>query len=292
MSESPCTHCNASLVESVICWDCAKTLRRLLVDLPWWLRRLAETAYGEAKTAPRGAVKSATCDTPGLPLNSRASDLRTTAYRVLEPVRAALLPIETEGLYPEGVAVALAAAISDLMAYEWAGEFITELQELRDEAETVVDLPVDRILAGMCPNDIEDVGRCGAAVYCVEGDEAAICGDCGGLAIVEELRSEGLRQIHNDLRSAADMFRISKWLRRDVPRATFYRLLKKAGAHATRLVDHCELYRWADVEPLIDERDALMAARRAVAKFARDWDEAHEFNALLQPVLTDQHAYC
>ncbi|WNM74156.1 DNA binding protein [Mycobacterium Phage Nergal] len=263
---TPCEYCQAPTA-LVICWNCAKLLRRQLVELPWYLDRLHESAYGEAKTAPRGAVKAATSDTPGLPLNARAAEL-------LRVCRASLtvwwLDVLAGGGAPvpagEDCARPLANAVGPLMSYAKAGEMLAELIDLRAEAEEVIDLPPDRVLAGLCPAVFRDGPRegerCAVAVYADPGDEAVLCPACGALVVVEELRAEGLAHIYNELRSAADMFRISKWLRRKVSRATFYRIMAHIEA-AELTAEGSPLYRWADVEAVLDERERQAAERAA-----------------------------
>lgn len=246
MSEARCQNCEAP-TESTICWACVRLLRRQLAELPWYLARLRESAYGQAKLAARGAVKAVTCDTPGLPLNSRASELLVTATLWLGDHARNLLPASFDGARAELYAAGLSQLTGVLMMYPFAGSMVEAVADLLAKCERLVDLPPERALAGLCPN-------CAAAVYVDRdaGRATAECAACGLQWPIAELRGRGVEEIGNELRSAADMYRVSKFAGYEVPRATFYRIV--ARLEPCERTDAGLRYRWADVEPVLSRR--------------------------------------
>jgi hypothetical protein len=256
-----CDNCQAE-TEAPICWPCAKLLRRQLVELPWYLSRLAESAYGGAKLSRRGPKVSRGESLPGLPLNGLAADLLRETAGKLHGWHGgeSIMP-------PAMVALMLAREPGALQARDDAAEMLRELVRLRGEAEAVVDLPPDSMFVGPC-------GSCGAGLYAEAGAAVVDCDGCRLRWDVEQLRGYATELAYSTTGTAADMWRIAKWLGRKVSRATFYRLVAQLDCSASVGNDGTSLYRWADVQAALDERDRVRAAKRRERDLLTEQQEA------------------
>lgn len=257
-----CRNCNARS-ELVICWNCAKMIRRQLVELPWYLARLNESAYGLAKLGKAKAPVSQGERIPGPAYNDRAGNLLVECRGKLTQWWLQTL---ADGATPvpagDDCAQALAKDVGALMAYPYAADALRWLLAWRANAERAIDLPPDMKYAGPCRSMALDTGeRCGTPLYVEVGECVAACPVCGIPFLVDDLQEAALERVRRQLRCATDMWRFTKWLGRPVPRSSFYRLL---GSVPARLDDDgAKLYRWRDVEAALDDWERQRAERRA-----------------------------
>ncbi|ASR86351.1 hypothetical protein SEA_AMOHNITION_71 [Mycobacterium phage Amohnition] len=279
-----CLHCSAP-VQSFLCWNCGKMLRRVLADVPWLLRRLAESAYGEAKVARKGGPRVSTGERlPSLPLNSRAADLIRDAARLVrwsEQVAGADCEGPTTPDACEGAARYLGSEVGRMMQHPYSPDALRWSLQWREDATKAVDLPPDTTYAGPCQAPrTEDVteggvvvrtllvgGTCGAALYVDAEALVADCFRCGTSWRVEDLQREALARVDDRPRTAADMWRLFKFLGREVPRSSFYQLMTTVEAHDVS--GEYPTYTYTAVARALDDRDAAEAKRRAEGKAKR-----------------------
>ncbi|AHZ95628.1 hypothetical protein PBI_OKIROE_67 [Mycobacterium phage OkiRoe] len=268
-----CGHCGQP-AGLVICWDCAKMLRKYLAEVPWYTRRLRESAYGEAKTARAGLRVSTGEKLPGPKLNERAAGLlRDANIRLGEMVRQI---IADEKWDAANAAMALQSDIGKVMSYPYAADAIAWAMQWRQDAERAIDLPPDLKYAGPCQSmrfdDVIDggvvvrsvpAGRCEAALYVDAREQTAVCPRCGTLWTVEMLQRKALARVDESPKSAADMWRLLKLCGRDVPRSSFYRLMQRVEAHSVS--GGTPLYTYSSVVAALDAQERA-AANRAAAK--------------------------
>lgn len=69
MSTNTCQHCSAPSSDAFLCPRCAKTLRGLLADLPWWIDRLAEAAVGDVQMSDPNPGSSHSVYVTSYPVN-------------------------------------------------------------------------------------------------------------------------------------------------------------------------------------------------------------------------------
>ncbi|AIM50403.1 hypothetical protein PBI_OMNICRON_70 [Mycobacterium phage Omnicron] len=280
MADGTCGHCGHAGMPAglAICWDCAKLLRKYLAEVPWYVARLRETAYGEAKTGRPGLRVSTGEKLPSPKLNERAAGLlRDANIRLGEMVRQV---IADEKWDASNSARALQSEIGRLMVYPYAADAITWAIGWRQDAERVIDLPPDLKYAGPCqamrydeyreangePVRQGQRSRCNAALYVDERDQTATCPRCGTLWTVEMLQRKALTRVDESPKSAADMWRLLKLCGRDVPRSSFYRLMQRVEAHS--VVDGTPMYTYSSVVAALDEQEraALSRGNRKRAK--------------------------
>ncbi|ASR85957.1 hypothetical protein SEA_PEANAM_75 [Mycobacterium phage Peanam] len=280
-----CLHCGAP-VQPFLCWSCVRMLHRQLAEVPWLLRRLQESAYGEAKVAKRGLRVSAGERLPSLPLNTRAADLLRDAARLVrwsEQVAGA----DSQGVATpdacEGAARYLSSVPGRVMMHPYAPDALKWVLQWRSDAERVIDLPPDTQYAGPCQewrtekivdaNTGEVVrevrtGRCGTPLYVDAEAPTVTCHRCGTVWAVEVLQRQALARVDEaQPRTAAEMWRLLKLVGRDVPRSSFYKLMVGVEAHGYR--DGLPVYTWGAVTAALDARDAAEAERRAAGKAKR-----------------------
>ncbi|ASR85274.1 hypothetical protein I5H06_gp30 [Mycobacterium phage SirPhilip] len=279
-----CLHCSAP-VQSFLCWSCVKMLRRVLADVPWLLRRLHESAYGEAKVAKRSGLRVSTGEVlPSLPLNSRAADVLRDAARLVrwsEQVAGATSQALADPAACEGAARYLAAEPGRMQQHPYAPDALRWALQWRQDAEKAVDLPPELTYAGPCQaKRTEDVieggvvirtvlvGTCGAGLYVDAEALVAECYRCGASWRVEDLQREALARVDDSPKTAADMWRLFKMLGRDVPRSTFYRMMTEVEAHDYD-ADGYPVYLHSAVAAALDARDEAAAARKAAGKAKR-----------------------
>ncbi|UTN93270.1 MerR-like helix-turn-helix DNA binding domain protein [Mycobacterium Phage Sunflower1121] len=279
-----CLHCSAPS-QPFLCWTCTKLLHRVLSEVPWFLRRLHESAYGEAKVAKAGLRVSTGERLPSLPLNARAADMMRDAARLvawaeqvvgLDPAHSA------QSDAPEHAARCLAAEPGAMQRHPWAPDALRWVLQWRADAETVIDLPPDQAYAGPCQaeraeqivDQAGDVVRevssgvpCGTPLYVDAVALDVTCYRCGAYWRVEDLQRKALAQVDDTPRTAADMFRVFKMLGRDVPRSTFYRLMTEVEAVGYR--DGFPVYTHSSVAAALDARDRAAAERAAAGKAKR-----------------------
>ncbi|ASR85575.1 hypothetical protein I5G80_gp069 [Mycobacterium phage Krueger] len=279
-----CLHCTAPTQE-FLCWTCVRLLRNTLVEVPWLVRRLHESAYGEAKVAKAGLRVSTGERLPSLPLNARAADmLRDTArlVRWSEQIAGATSEAPWAPDVAEGAARYLASEPSAMQRHPWAPDALRWLSQWRQDAERVIDLPPDQAYAGPCQawrvervenhrgevvREVRTDERCGTPLYVDAVALVAECYRCGTEWRVEALQREALDRVDDTPRTAADMFRVFKMLGRDVPRSTFYRLMTEVEAVGYR--DGFPVYAYSAVAEALDDRERVAAERAAAGKAKR-----------------------
>ncbi|QQV92702.1 peptidase [Mycobacterium phage Psycho] len=267
MVAGTCGHCGAETT-LVICWDCAKMLRAYFAEVPWYTRRLRETAYGEAKTGRAGLRVSTGERLPSPKLNERAAGLlRDANIRLGEMVRQV---IADEKWDAANAAMALQSDIGKVMSYPYAADAIAWAMEWRSDAERVIDLPPDLKYAGPCQSMVpaDDAHgepmftqACGAALYVDAREQTAACPRCGTLWTVEMLQRKALARVDESPKSAADMWRLLKLCGRDVPRSSFYRMLQRVEAHS--VVNNAPLYTYSTVVAALDAQERAALSRKA-----------------------------
>lgn len=260
-------------------------LGRRFNEVPWLLRRLHESAYGEAKVARQGGprVSQGEC-LPSLPLNSRAADLLRDVARLGEMAeqvagyRLAFLDTPTAA---EQSARYLATVPGRLMNYPYAADALGWALQWVDDATTAIDLPPDLQYAGPCQAKLTEdvtvnghvhrtmiVGTCRTPLYVDAESLTAECYRCGASWRVEDLQREALQRVDDAPRTAADMWRLLKAVGRDVPRSTFYKLIAGVEAHGYDR-DGFPTYVYSSVAAALDLRDELAAERAAAGKAKR-----------------------
>ncbi|AFN37764.1 peptidase [Mycobacterium phage MacnCheese] len=283
---SECRNCKGA-ASMVLCWTCGKVLRAGLVELPWYLARLAESAYGEAKTGRESAKVSTGEKLPSLPLNERASKLLLEARGLLTRWYLDLLALPGVPV-PSGddCARKLAGEIGVLLRAENAVEMLAEVRRLRAACEVAIDLPPDLQYVGLCASiNFSETGaevECASRLYCRQGDAEVECRRCRMRWDVAELQAWMLSRVDETLRSQAEMWRLLKWIGRDVPRSSFYRLVAtEVPCRAYRLADGklvddpapsavaTPVYAYSDVVAALDARDAAEAERLAAGRRKR-----------------------
>lgn len=293
--EGKCRHCSAEAL-TPLCWQCTRMLRRQLVEVPWLLRRLQESAYGEAKVARKGGPRVSTGERlPSLPLNMRAADMLRDAARLVSWVEQ-VAGVDQGGAHDpvrvESAARWLASEPGAMMTHPWAPEALGWVLQWRDDAERVVDLPPDTQYAGPCqgwldiPADesnectcamteaslhgcaahgVTRRERCGTPLY-VDAEALAVeCHRCGASWCVEDLQRQALARVdETQPRTAADMWRLFKLVGREVSRSTFYKLMTTVEAHGYA-ADGSPVYLYGKVVEALDAADRRAAERRAAA---------------------------
>ncbi|ASR87246.1 hypothetical protein SEA_LASTHOPE_79 [Mycobacterium phage LastHope] len=277
--EGKCRHCGAEAL-TPLCWSCTRMLRRQLVEVPWLLRRLHESAYGEAKVARKGGPRVSTGERlPSLPLNTRAADMLRDSARLVswwEQVRG----VDQGGVHDatrvESAARWLAGEPGAMMSHPWAPEALGWVLAWREGAERVIDLPPDTQYAGPCQNVVQppsmsDAGtplpprECGTPLY-VDAEAVVVeCYRCAAVWDVSTLQRQALARIDEaQPRTAADMWRLLKFAGRDVKRSTFYKLMTTVEAHGYD-ADGSPVYMYRKVVDALDAADRQAAERRAAA---------------------------
>ncbi|UQT01812.1 hypothetical protein SEA_POKERUS_74 [Mycobacterium phage Pokerus] len=275
-----CLHCSAP-AQTFLCWSCVGMLRRQLVEVPWLLRRLQESAYGEAKVARKGGPRVSTGERlPSLPLNTRAADMLRDAARLVswwEQVSGVDQGGPHDAARVESAARWLAGEPGAMMAHPWAPDALGWVLQWRQGAERVIDLPPDTQYAGPCQNVVHPSGmsdggivqpprECGTPLYVDAEALVAECYRCGCSWRVEDLQRQALGRVDEaEPRTQADMWRLLKLIGRDVPRSTFYRLMVDVEACGYN-ADGAPVYTYTAVVAALDARDAAAAARRAAGK--------------------------
>ncbi|QFP94857.1 hypothetical protein SEA_MARSHAWN_71 [Mycobacterium phage Marshawn] len=281
-----CLHCSREADSFLfVCWNCAKTLSRQLNEVPWLLRRLHESAYGEANVARKGGprVSQGEC-LPSLPLNGRAADLLRDADRLAsmaEQLAGYRLPFLGTPTAAEQAARYLATLPGQVMFYPYAADALRWVLQWVADATTAIDLPPDLQYAGPCQTPrTEDVieggvvirtllvGQCGAPLYVDTRLADVECWRCGTSWRVDDLQRQALARVDDRPRTAADMWRLFKFLGRDVPRSTFYRMMTAVEAHGYDPAG-LPVYTHSSVVAALDARDAAEAARLAAGKAKR-----------------------
>ncbi|ALF01439.1 hypothetical protein SEA_LILPHARAOH_61 [Mycobacterium phage LilPharaoh] len=272
-----CLHCGVP-VQQFLCWSCVRLLRRQLVEVPWLLARLHESAYGEAKVAKRGLRVSTGERLPSLPLNSRAADLLRDAARLVswwEQVGGVEVrgPRDVERV--EHAARKLAAEPGAMMSHPWAPDALRWVLNWRDAAERVIDLPPDVQYAGPCQEwrteEVVDprtggarvvrVSRCGTPLY-VEAEAVSVsCPRCGTVWGVDALQRQALARVDDVPRTQAELFRLLKLVGREVPRSTFYKLMTRVEAHGYN-AEGLPVYTYSSVVAALDAAAAAAEQRR------------------------------
>ncbi|ASR85671.1 hypothetical protein SEA_AMGINE_71 [Mycobacterium phage Amgine] len=277
--QGKCLHCSAP-VQAFLCWSCVKMLCRALVEVPWLLRRLAESAYGEAKVARKGGPRVSTGERlPSLPLNARAADLSRDAARLgawAEQVAGWRPSYLDEPEAAEYAARYLSSVPGRMMMHPYAPDALRWTLDWRESATKAIDLPPDTTYAGPCQAMVwakDDRGEplfeqlCGASLYVDAEALVADCFRCGASWRVEDLQREALARVDDRPRTAAEMWRLFKFLGRDVPRSSFYHLMTRVPAHDTS--GEYPTYTYSAVAAALDERDRAEAERRAAGKAKR-----------------------
>ncbi|ATS92820.1 hypothetical protein SEA_SULLEY_72 [Mycobacterium phage Sulley] len=274
-----CLHCSAP-AQTFLCWSCVGMLRRQLVEVPWLLRRLQESAYGEAKVARKGGPRVSTGERlPSLPLNTRAADMLRDAARLVS-WREQVSGVDQGGPHDaarvESAARWLSAEPGAMMAHPWAPDALGWVLQWRQDAERVIDLPPDTQYAGPCQNVVQppsasDAGtplpprECGTPLYVDAEALVAECYRCGCSWRVEDLQRQALDRIDEAApRTAADMWRLLKFAGRDVKRSTFYKLMTTVEAHSYD-ADGSPVYMYRKVVDALDAADRKVAERQAAA---------------------------
>lgn len=286
-----CANCKAE-TDLVVCWPCGKQIRRQLAgegdDTPplwWYIDRLNESAYGEAKLARMRAKVSGQGETPGLPLNTRAAKLLHDMTEKLHDWSIGVLGASAVAAYagPSVAAQSLAGDMGKLMNYALAAQMLRDLQRMRTDAERIIDLPPDLQYVGTCPTVHEQGQRageiCGVGLYVERGETVAKCPRCKMPSVVEDLQRVALDRVDDEPKTAADMWRLLKWLGRDVPRSSFYRLVGRVPARMflqpdgrRNMRDEPEstpLYAYSDVVAMLDANDAERDAQREAGRRKR-----------------------
>ncbi|QFG09458.1 hypothetical protein I5H08_gp029 [Mycobacterium phage Yuna] len=277
-----CLHCGAP-VQPFLCWSCVRMLRRVLVEVPWLLRRLHESAYGEAKVARKGGPRVSTGERlPSLPLNSRAADLLRDAARLVrwsEQIAGA----DTEGPATpdacEGAARYLSSEPGRMQQHPFSPDALRWVLQWRDDATSAVDLPPDLTYAGPCQairiaevvaGQVVVDKLCGAGLYVDSEALVAECYRCGTSWRVEELQREALAKVDDVPRTAADMWRLVKLMGREVPRSSFYALMTKVEAHGYD-ADGFPVYTYTAVRDALDEKERADAEAKRRRELRKAW---------------------
>ena len=186
MTDHPCRACDAPAPDTVLCWDCAKRLHRLLHDLADDIVELTTQITRQTRTGSGSASRSAVIPLPFDPV----------ASRVLDDVRTVLVgwtkvACEVEGDWP---ADTLAGMLRRLRRTRWASreaadELLDELAWTHRQVLDAIDTPPARRYLGPCGSvRIADDGTshtCAGDVVVV-GNRTPRCRDCRATHDVDE----------------------------------------------------------------------------------------------------------
>jgi hypothetical protein len=113
---------------------------------------------------------------PALPCNFDAIDDSDQLEAVLRGW-ASQLSVVSPHFNPRQIAERLLNQVKWIRQAEWAGDLAQELREALNKARRTTDRGAERVFAGMCPTEIEEI-ECGAAVYTMPGAPIARCRKC------------------------------------------------------------------------------------------------------------------
>jgi len=206
VTASQCRACTAPAPDTVLCWDCAKTLHRLLHDLADDIVELTTQLTRQAKTGSRYGSRSST--TP-VPYDTHASE-------VLDDVRTVLVDwtkvaCEVEGDWP---ADTLAGMLRRLRRTNWAtheaaDELLDELDWTHRQVIACIDSPEARRYLGPCGTILLGADQPCAGDVIAVGNRAPRCRDCRATHDVDERLAWIAEQTADLLAPAGD---IALWL--------------------------------------------------------------------------------
>jgi hypothetical protein len=113
---------------------------------------------------------------PALPCNFDAIDDSDQLEAVLRGW-ASQLSVVSPHFNPRQIAERLLNQVKWIRQAAWAGDLAQELREALNKARRTTDRGAERVFAGMCPTEIEEI-ECGAAVYTMPGALIARCRKC------------------------------------------------------------------------------------------------------------------
>lgn len=288
-SSKECSKCKRTVSDSFLCRRCGRELRELLIGdgtvkpvvedehskrqpgIIWYIGRLRETAYRQARMAQGLGAKSSHT---GYYLfgNHEAAKLlakiRTTlAYwsadldRLVAPHRhdddgsgVMTLPEKSGGL-DAWRATYLAEHIPELRhRCKDIGSLHADMLGYARDAWRIINRPSD-ICCGPCPNLVEDedkpntVKKCEIMLYAEEFAEEVQCPKCRARHDVLALREELKRQTRDKLFTGSQLLRLMETRLNDkVPKSTFYKLISDGRLLARGWdQDKNPMYTYADV---------------------------------------------
>ncbi|AXH46910.1 hypothetical protein I5G67_gp074 [Mycobacterium phage Aminay] len=251
--------------ELVVCWKCAKKLRRLLVGqddqpgLDWYADRLTEQAYGQAKM---GRPQRQSGDRPApLPFDGRSSDLLAEITAATSAWASARFGTSGRTQFSPAVyCQALARDPGELMKLDEAPQMLQDAERFSARARAAINRPPD-IYCGPCPATLENGKVCGTELRADEGERFVQCRRCRAMYDVEGIRDRLLAHVDDEPKTAADLLRLFRWLGVDVKRSTFYHrvgripprmfLHKDGSRNMRRLAGSTALYAYSDVRALM-----------------------------------------
>jgi hypothetical protein len=285
-----CTLCGRGVVNSFICRRCGKELRDLLIGsseeqgqpgIIWYIHRLRETAYRQAKMEQVGEYGStsyvdedgkACSDGYGLLMDHRAVALlhrisvllarwNADCEALIDPQRKvnALRAVTVAGRGLAGLdevyARRLAANIPALRHHcpDICG-LHRDLLEYAKQGWKVINRPND-ICCGRCPNMIPDKdppheeNLCDAWLYAEEHAETVTCPKCRAEHDVSELR-EKLKHLTRDMLFTGPelLHLMATGLNDKIPKSTFYQLISDGRLQYRTINDEgAHTYTYADV---------------------------------------------
>ncbi|MFJ9558068.1 hypothetical protein ACIRPH_30045 [Nocardiopsis sp. NPDC101807] len=197
--------CDDLVADAWVCSGCARRLTLSLAHLPELLAELDVTLTRQARTGRPGESGRA-AETP-LPFDRRASiiadAIRSTLAAWVRVLHGDVLADVPEADRPDRAAAYLTERIEVIRHREDGGQLVDEVLAVITEAEHVIDLPADSMLAGHCPH-------CGRAVYTRPGAAIGRCRfeDCDGEVDVSDWRRAAIASIDDMTLPAADIARV------------------------------------------------------------------------------------
>lgn len=225
-----CQRCSAR-TQIWLCRPCESDLRKMLLDLPWWINRLAEKALGQTREG-ESARRSSDLTSP-MPVNLTASSHLDTIHAML--VRwvqdlcetngvaysgTRMVPRDFIGPLPEGTvrghatkatnsaAIWLAHNTGAIACDEAAGTCFSDIKNAITLIEAVINRPVPPIECGPCPTLTEDRKACAVGLVAKRGQIEVRCWKCKTTHNIERLIQRRVSEAPYLLFTARDVLKV------------------------------------------------------------------------------------
>ncbi len=231
MSEArKCGSCGAHASE-VLCWSCAKKLRHALIGngdqpgLSWFIARLSEAAYGQARLQS-GKERRSRGPAP-MPLDVRSSDLlRDIAVSTARWVEA--VSGSREFLLPTITCQFLAHNITRVMALDIAPTMLADTLRFNAAALRAINRPPD-VYLGPCDAVLDSGDKCGFELRAESDARYVECGRCHALHDVEAIRERLLSRVDDEPQTVMNLLRLLRLLGYDVAQSSLYARMGKVN---------------------------------------------------------------
>ncbi len=245
----------------ILCRDCGQNLTDVLGDMGWMLDELDLVLTGQIRYVTQSTGKSSET---AMPFDVKASETRAylvgeiaTAVRMLEEANG----WDSQASSEKAAAIWLREKVSAIRLHPAGGDIIDGIMRWWAAGQFVIDRPTQRQYLGDCERDPEGVD-CGGRIYGRQGKPEAGCDTCGGIYQADELRSDLLDKLGNQLLSAAEIARMSTYLGLVSDRQAVRKRINQ-WASRNRIVTHVNAktqateHRFGDVYPMLIQDDMM-----------------------------------